>query len=153
VSYIPEDDVVTDQLEILLGRPRKTVRWTRDLLRPDTVAAALDGVRRVSFGLSVSPDHLLAATVMATVAKEHADLDVLVDMSQMTPVPDDRHQHRGVPPATAALAPGEHVGNGYELTGPQVLGPAELAGEFAKPPGRPVSSVDVPWEQWREQVR
>jgi uncharacterized protein YbjT (DUF2867 family) len=32
----------------------------------------------------VSPDHLLAATVLATVAKAHADLDVLVDMSQMT---------------------------------------------------------------------
>jgi uncharacterized protein YbjT (DUF2867 family) len=48
------------------------------------VAAALDGVRRTYFGLSVSPDHLLAATVMATVAKAHADLDLLVDMSQMT---------------------------------------------------------------------
>ncbi len=57
---------------------------TGDLTRPDTVAAALDGVRRAYFGLSVSPDHLLAATVVATVAKEHADLDVLVDMSQMT---------------------------------------------------------------------
>src|SRR4051794_187983 len=52
---------------------------TGDLTRPDTVAAALDGVRRVYFGLSVSPDHLLAATVVATVAKAHANLDVLVD--------------------------------------------------------------------------
>ncbi|MEV4147691.1 NAD(P)H-binding protein [Amycolatopsis sp. NPDC049691] len=57
---------------------------TGDLTRPDTVAAALHGVRRVYFGLSVSPDQLLAATIMATVAKAHADLDVLVDMSQMT---------------------------------------------------------------------
>ena len=57
---------------------------TGDLTRPDTVAAALDGVRRAYFGLSVSPDHLLAATIVATVAKVHADLDVLVDMSQMT---------------------------------------------------------------------
>src|SRR5689334_15309232 len=57
---------------------------TADLTRPDTVAAALDGVRRVYFGLSVSPDHLLAATVMATVAKAHGDLDLLLDMSQMT---------------------------------------------------------------------
>jgi uncharacterized protein YbjT (DUF2867 family) len=57
---------------------------TGDLTRPDTVAAALDGVRRVYFGLSVSPDQLLAATIMATVAKEHAELDLLVDMSQMT---------------------------------------------------------------------
>src|SRR6478609_1220823 len=57
---------------------------TGDLTRPETVAAALDGVRRAYFGLSVSPDHLLAATVMATVAKAHGELDVLVDMSQMT---------------------------------------------------------------------
>ncbi|MEU7722538.1 NmrA family NAD(P)-binding protein [Streptomyces tibetensis] len=57
---------------------------TGDLTRPETVAAALDGVRRTYFGLSVSPDHLLAATVMATVAKAHGELDLLVDMSQMT---------------------------------------------------------------------
>jgi uncharacterized protein YbjT (DUF2867 family) len=57
---------------------------TGDLTRPDTVAAALDGVRRAYFGLSVSPDHLLAATVLATVAKAHSELDVLVDLSQMT---------------------------------------------------------------------
>lgn len=57
---------------------------TGDLTRPHTVAAALDGVRRAYFGLSVSPDHLLAATVLATVAKAHGELDVLVDLSQMT---------------------------------------------------------------------
>ena len=57
---------------------------TGDLTRPETVAAALDGVGRAYFGLSVSPDQLLAATVMATVAKAHGELDVLVDMSQMT---------------------------------------------------------------------
>ncbi|MFJ1765689.1 NAD(P)H-binding protein [Amycolatopsis sp. NPDC088138] len=57
---------------------------TGDLTRPETVAAALDGVGRAYFGLSVSPDQLLAATVLATVAKELGALDVLVDMSQMT---------------------------------------------------------------------
>jgi uncharacterized protein YbjT (DUF2867 family) len=55
-----------------------------DLTRPETVAAALEGVGRMYFGMSVSPDHLLAATVVATVAREHAKLEVLVDMSQMT---------------------------------------------------------------------
>jgi uncharacterized protein YbjT (DUF2867 family) len=55
-----------------------------DLTRPETVAAALEGVKRVYFGLSISPDQLLATTVLATVAKETSDLDVLVDMSQMT---------------------------------------------------------------------
>jgi hypothetical protein len=33
------------------------------------VAAALNGVRRAYFGLSVSADRLLAATILATVAK------------------------------------------------------------------------------------
>lgn len=55
-----------------------------DLTRPETVAAALEGVGRMYFGMSVSPDHLLAATTVATVAREHGQLDGLVDMSQMT---------------------------------------------------------------------
>src|SRR5215470_16609222 len=44
-----------------------------DLTRPATVAAALQGVARMFFAMAVSPDHLLAATVVA-----------LVDLSQMT---------------------------------------------------------------------
>jgi uncharacterized protein YbjT (DUF2867 family) len=57
---------------------------TGDLTRPETVAAALEGVSRMYFGISVTPDHLLAATVVATVAREHGRLECLVDMSQMT---------------------------------------------------------------------
>ena len=55
-----------------------------DLTRPETVAAALQGVSRMFFAMAVSPDHLLAATVVASVAKEYGKLDVLVDLSQMT---------------------------------------------------------------------
>ena len=55
-----------------------------DLTRPETVAAALQGVSRMLFAMAVSPDHLLAATVVASVAKEYGQLDVLVDLSQMT---------------------------------------------------------------------
>jgi len=55
-----------------------------DLTRPETVAAALQGVSRMLFAMAVSPDHLLAATVVASVAKEYGKLDVLVDLSQMT---------------------------------------------------------------------
>jgi len=36
------------------------------------------------FAMSVSPDHLLAATVVASVAKEYRKLEALVDLSQMT---------------------------------------------------------------------
>ncbi|MEV0381673.1 NAD(P)H-binding protein [Nonomuraea sp. NPDC050643] len=55
-----------------------------DLTRPETVAAALEGVGRMYFAMPVSPDHLLAATVVATVAREYGGLTGLVDMSQMT---------------------------------------------------------------------
>ncbi|GAA5141668.1 NAD(P)H-binding protein [Pseudonocardia adelaidensis] len=55
-----------------------------DLTRPDTVAAALQGVSRMFFAMAVSPDHLLAATVVASVAKEYGNLEALVDLSQMT---------------------------------------------------------------------
>lgn len=192
---------------------------TGDLTRPDTVAAALDGVGRVYFGLSVSPDHLLAATVMATVAKEHADVDVLVDMSQMTvsqmtaTSTAESHQQRlhwlaeqvfdwsGLPvvhvrpttfldnPLFTTLAarsirdsgtlalpfgagrtspvaaedvarvvaeilrtPGKHVGNVYELTGPQVLDMPGMAEEFSKALDRNVSSVDVPLDRWLAEI-
>ena len=36
------------------------------------------------FAMAVSPDHLLAATVVASVAKEYGKLDALVDLSQLT---------------------------------------------------------------------
>src|SRR4029077_9546220 len=55
-----------------------------DLTRPETVAAALQGVARMFFAMAVSPDHLLAATVVASVAKECGKLEALVDLSQMT---------------------------------------------------------------------
>jgi uncharacterized protein YbjT (DUF2867 family) len=55
-----------------------------DLTRPETVAAALQGVSRIFFAMTVSPDHLLAATVVASVAKEYGRLEALVDLSQMT---------------------------------------------------------------------
>ncbi|MGV9992870.1 NmrA family NAD(P)-binding protein [Streptomyces sp. NPDC003374] len=55
-----------------------------DLTRPDSVAAALDGADRMYFAMPVSPDHLLATAVVASVAREYGALDCLVDMSQMT---------------------------------------------------------------------
>jgi uncharacterized protein YbjT (DUF2867 family) len=55
-----------------------------DLTRPETVAAALQGVTRMLFAMTVSPDHLLAATVVASVASEYGKMEALVDLSQMT---------------------------------------------------------------------
>ncbi|MEV8563122.1 NAD(P)H-binding protein [Streptomyces sp. NPDC051917] len=190
-----------------------------DLTRPETVAAALDGVQSMYFAMPVSPDHLLAATVVASVAREYGRLDALIDMSQMTvsqmtaTSTAESHQQRlhwlaeqvfnwsGLPVvhirptsfldnplfttlpaqtirkngtielpfgtgrtspiavadvarvvATVLRDPAPHVGHAYKLTGPRTVDMTEMAGAFSKALGRPVSYVDVPLEQWREEV-
>jgi uncharacterized protein YbjT (DUF2867 family) len=190
-----------------------------DLTRPETVAAAMDGVQSMYFAMPVSPDHLLAATVVASVAREYGRLDALIDMSQMTvsqmtaTSTAESHQQRlhwlaeqvfnwsGLPVvhirptsfldnplfttlpaqtirkngtielpfgtgrtspiavddvarvvATVLRDPAPHVGHVYELTGPRTVDMTEMAGAFSKALGRPVSYVDVPLEQWREEV-
>ncbi|MFF4653822.1 NAD(P)H-binding protein [Streptomyces sp. NPDC001380] len=190
-----------------------------DLTRPESVDAALEGVRRMYFAMPVSPDHLLAATVTATVARGHAGLDGLVDMSQMTvsqmtatstaesyqqrlhwlaeqvldwsglPVVHMRPTSfldnplfttlaarsirengtialpfgtgRTSPVAVADVArvvatvlrdPAPHVGHVYELTGPRTVGIAEMAEEFSRALGRPVSYADVPLDRWLTEV-
>jgi uncharacterized protein YbjT (DUF2867 family) len=55
-----------------------------DLSRPPDVASALDGCGRMLFCMSVSPDYLEAAATVATVARAHGALEVLVNLSQMT---------------------------------------------------------------------
>jgi uncharacterized protein YbjT (DUF2867 family) len=190
-----------------------------DLTRPESVAAALEGVGRMYFAMPVSPDHLLAATVVATVAREHGQLDGLVDMSQMTvsqmtaTSTAESHQQRlhwlaeqvlnwsGLPVihirptsfldnplfttlaaqsirengtialpfgtgrtspvavddvarvvATVLRDPAPHVGHVYELTGPRTVDLTEMAEEFSRALGRPVTYVDVPLDEWRTEV-
>ncbi|MFL4909043.1 NAD(P)H-binding protein [Streptomyces sp. MMS24-I2-30] len=190
-----------------------------DLTRPETVAPALDGAARMYFAMPVSPDHLLAATVVATVAREYGRLDCLVDMSQMTVSQmtatstgesDQQRLHwlaeqvlnwSGLPVvhirptafldnplfttlaarsirergtielpfgtgrtspiatddvarvvATVLCDPAPHVGHVYELTGPRTLDMTQMAEEFSRALGRPVSYVDVPLDRWRAQV-
>src|SRR6516225_3001452 len=55
-----------------------------DLTNPVDVFAAMSGVSRMLFNMSVSPDYLLATTVVCAAAKELGSLEVLVNMSQMT---------------------------------------------------------------------
>ncbi|EKT77013.1 hydroxylase [Rhodococcus opacus M213] len=55
-----------------------------DLTRPGDVAAALTGVTRMFFNMSVSADYLEAAAVVCAIADERGDLEALVNMSQMT---------------------------------------------------------------------
>ena len=190
-----------------------------DLTRPESVAAALEGVGRMYFAMPVSPDHLLAATVVATVAREHGQLAGLVGMSQMTvsqmtaTSTAESHQQRlhwlaeqvlnwsalpvvHVRPtsfldnplfttlaarsirengtialpfgtgrtspvavddvarvvATVLRDPAPHIGHVYELTGPRTVDMMEMAEEFSRALGRPVSYVDVPLDRWRAEV-
>ena len=55
-----------------------------DLTKPDEVARALQGCRRVYFSLSVSPEYLEATAIMAAAAKEQGGIELIVNMSQMT---------------------------------------------------------------------
>jgi uncharacterized protein YbjT (DUF2867 family) len=55
-----------------------------DLTRPSDVAGALHGCRRMLFCMSVSPAYLEAAVTVATVAHVIGELEVLVNLSQMT---------------------------------------------------------------------
>ncbi|MFD1310584.1 NmrA family NAD(P)-binding protein [Streptomyces kaempferi] len=190
-----------------------------DLTRPESVAAALRGVGKMYFAMPVSPDHLLATTVVATVARDCAELDVLVGMSQMTvsqmtatstAESDQQRLHwlgeqvlnwSGLPVvhirptsfldnplfttlaarsirengtialpfgtgrtspvavvdvarvvAAVLLDPAPHIGHVYELTGPRSMDMTEMAEEFSRALGRPVSYVDVPLDRWRADV-
>ncbi|MEU4132137.1 NmrA family NAD(P)-binding protein [Streptomyces wuyuanensis] len=190
-----------------------------DLTRPESVAAALEGVARVYFAMPVSPDHLLATTVVASVAREQGELEGLVGLSQMTvsqmtaTSTGESHQQRlhwlaeqvlnwsGLPVvhirptsfldnplfttlpartirengtivlpfgagrtspvavadvarvvATVLRDPSPHIGHVYELTGPRTVDMYEMAEEFSRALGRPVTYVDVPLDRWRAEV-
>jgi len=55
-----------------------------DLTRAEDVVHALAGCRRMYFGMSVSAPYLEATVTAAAVAREHGDLEVFVNISQMT---------------------------------------------------------------------
>jgi NAD(P)H dehydrogenase (quinone) len=55
-----------------------------DLTRASDMMRALDGCRRMYFGLGVAPYYLEATVTTAAVARARGDLEVFVNMSQMT---------------------------------------------------------------------
>jgi uncharacterized protein YbjT (DUF2867 family) len=55
-----------------------------DLTNPADVGAAMYGIPRMFFNMSVSADYLEATTVVCAAAEEGDGLEVLVNMSQMT---------------------------------------------------------------------
>src|SRR6476469_2308667 len=78
-AFVRRDDERADALrragaEIFVG----------DLTRTEDVARAVDSCRRIYFGMSVSSTYLEATVSMAAVARDKGDIDVLINMSQMT---------------------------------------------------------------------
>jgi uncharacterized protein YbjT (DUF2867 family) len=55
-----------------------------DLTNPVDVASAMDGIARMFFNMSVSPNYLEATAVVCALGNELDQLEVLVNMSQMT---------------------------------------------------------------------
>jgi uncharacterized protein YbjT (DUF2867 family) len=55
-----------------------------DLTVPGDVARAMQGCRRIYFGMSVSPPYLEATVIAAAVAREQGDIEAFVNISQMT---------------------------------------------------------------------
>jgi uncharacterized protein YbjT (DUF2867 family) len=55
-----------------------------DLTRAEDVARALEGCQRLYFGMSVSAPYLEATVTAAAVARQRGDLEVFVNISQMT---------------------------------------------------------------------
>src|SRR5437870_13453859 len=55
-----------------------------DLTNGADVFRALQGCRRMYFGMSVSPPYLQATVIAAAAAREIPDFEVLVNISQMT---------------------------------------------------------------------
>jgi NAD(P)H dehydrogenase (quinone) len=186
-----------------------------DLTQLADVHRALQGCRRIYFGMSVSAHYLEATVNVAAVARSYG-LEALVNMSQMTvsqmsltsTTPSPQHRlhwlseqvlnwsglpvihvrptvflenpffltwagesvsaadeirlpfgaGRTSPIATAdvarvitrlLLAPQEHIGAVYELTGPASVDMGTIASEYASALGRPVRYVDVDYEEWK----
>jgi NAD(P)H dehydrogenase (quinone) len=189
-----------------------------DLTQGADVVRALEDCKRIYFGMSVSPPYLEATVIAAAAARERGDVEVFVNISQMTVSEmsltqmTDSPQHRqhwlaeqvlnwsGLPVVhvrptvflehfffsawaassikkdgtirlpfgsgrTSPVAvrdvaevvaavlenPVRHIGKIYELTGPRSQDMAGMAAEYAAALGRPVTYVDVPFEDWRDQ--
>ncbi len=190
-----------------------------DLTNPVDVFAAMSGITRMFFNMSVSPDYLQATTVVCVAAEELGGLEVLVNMSQMTvsqmtaTSTEESKQQRlhwlaervinwsGVPAvhirptvllenplfgmlaarsiretghlslpfgsgrtspvassdvaevvAAVLVAPRDHLGMVYELTGPATLSVDELAEQYSQALGRPVTAVRPSNDEWLHEL-
>jgi len=130
-----------------------------DLLEPADVHRVVSGCRRVYFGMSVSAGYLEATVTMAAVARE-ADVDALVNMSQMTvsqmsiqntTTSPQQRQHwlseqalawSGLPVVT--IRPTVFLeGFFLPLTGPSVRDRSRIELPFGRGKTNPVATADV----------
>src|SRR5712671_1293916 len=54
--------------------------------------------------------------------------------------------------AAILVSPTTHIGKVYELTGPRSQNMHGVAAEYSEALGRPITYVDMPFDQWRDQV-
>ncbi|UJB45843.1 hypothetical protein [Streptomyces sp. A1-5] len=56
------------------------------------------------------------------------------------------------PTVAVLLAPHDHVGSVYELTGPATLDLDGLAEQYARALGRPITAERLPYDQWADRL-
>ena len=78
-AMVHRDDERAEQLRVLGAQV-----VAGDLTRAGDIVDAVDGARRMFFNMSVSPDYLRATAEVCAVCLERGQLDVIVNMSQMT---------------------------------------------------------------------
>ncbi len=170
-----------------------------DLTDLASMRRAIEGCRRIYFGMSVSAAYLEATINTAAVARHHG-VEAFVNMSQMT-VTQQALSWSGLPVVTVrptvflegfflllaaagvrnsdALAlpmgdgktspisavdvaravavilddPAPHIGQIYDLTGPESADLDHYARVFSQALGRPIRYRDVPLQAWSEGLR
>jgi len=78
-AMVHRDDERAEQLRVLGAQV-----VAGDLTQAGDIVEAVDGARRMFFNMSVSPDYLRATAEVCAVCLERGQLDVIVNMSQMT---------------------------------------------------------------------
>jgi uncharacterized protein YbjT (DUF2867 family) len=213
-AMVHRDDSRADALRALGAEV-----FVGDLTNPVDVGAAMFGIGRMFFSMSVSADYLEATAVVCAAAEDGDGLELLVNMSQMTvsqmtaTSTEESRQQRlhwlaehvinwsGLPAVhirptvfldnplftvlaarsirdngqlalpfgsgrtspvaandvaavvtTVLRAPQDHLGAVYELTGPAALDIDELAEQYAKALGRPITGARLPYDEWLEQL-
>ncbi|KAI9281378.1 hydroxylase [Umbelopsis sp. AD052] len=213
-AFVRKQDKRSDALQALGAEI-----FIGDLTNSIDVVKAVEGCNRIYFSMSVSEYYLEASLIMAAAAREQGNIEVLVNISQMTvsqmsltKMTNSRQQRlhylseqafnwSGVPIVhlrptvfmdgpffthwaadsilksselrlpfgkgrsspiaaqdVAAVAsvilsnPSSHIGKIYDLTGPVAQDFNAIAGIYSEALDKDIKYVDVPFDEWIEQV-